>query len=283
MTGIVVGTVAMTSGRDVVANLAQAKSFVRSAKEAGATWVLLPEVFHYFGDYDLNFVNADPKIREQVASWAQEFGVYLFAGTIGERAPSEARRVYNTLNVFDPTGRKIADYRKIHLFNLRDSKGEKSHCEEDGFVPGEKCTTLEIDGFHVGLAICYDLRFPEFFVQLSATNPCRPLDVIILPAAFTRETGAAHWEVLLRSRAIEWQCYIIAANQTGQHENGKQSFGHSMIIDPWGEVLASTGESQGLVTHLLDLKRIHDVRNRLPALANKCLPQSINKIPAGNP
>ena len=272
MQEVTVAVVSMCSKADLAGNLKKAKGWVEKAIAHGANWILLPEIFHYIGDYSQYFAMAEAEdICNQFAKIAKDSQVTIVLGSLGERASQEGgkdgiKQVYNTTFVINKRGQVQAKYRKTHLFNLFSEKGEPLFCESDAFLPGDKKVTTELDGFTVGLSICYDLRFSGLYQSL---NRGKPMDVIFVPSAFTQKTGEAHWELLLRARAVEYQCYVVAANQTGRHDTGKESFGHSMIVDPWGEVLANTGEEEGVAMACLSKKRIQEVRSRLPALANR--------------
>lgn len=278
---VLLASVCMTSTADREHNLSQALEWVKQAAQRGADWVLLPEVFAYHGAYDDIYDMGEPEggpLASRLAETARKLRICLFAGTFGEQPNSSEeatahvksrlghRRVYNTSYVFDRDGCQIAKYRKTHLFNLKSPEGEPLYCESDGFLAGDKPVTIELEGFHVGLAICYDLRFPAYFERLAQT---KALDMIVIPSAFTLETGMAHWELLLRARAVEQQCYVFASNQVGNHGRGRASYGHSMVVDPWGYVLANTGGTPGLALAEAGHSRIAEVRGRLPALSNK--------------
>lgn len=279
MDEIKVATVSLCSGSDKGKNIDKAISSIKSAKSLGAQWVLLPEIFAYHGAYKDIHKNGEPKdgdLIRRLGQLAKELQIVIFAGTFGEQIEDQddsvklnvkgETKVYNSMYVFDATGDIIAKYRKTHLFNLMGPDGKPLYCESDGFVPGSDIVTVEVNGWNVGLAICYDLRFTEFFTQLSKKAP---LDVIALPAAFTEGTGKDHWEVLLRARAIEQQCYVYASNQCGEHRPGIKSYGHSMVIDPWGHKTADTGDGEGIALAVIKKSRISEVRAKLPALSNK--------------
>lgn len=280
MKDLVLAAITMTSRDDKTQNVAKAEKLVREAKLAGADWVLLPEIFHFFGPYKDLYAQAEEEggpLLARLANLARELKIVLFAGTIGERPGTELaaskqtnaageRRVYNTMYVFGRDGERLAKYRKVHLFNLLAPDGRRLYCEEDGFVPGNEPVAVDIEGVRVGLAICYDIRFPELFARLAAE---KPLDVLVVPAAFTLKTGMDHWELLLKARAVEQQCYVMAANQAGMHAPEKESYGHSMILDPWGYKLADTGAVEGFALARFRPQRIEDVRGRLPALKNR--------------
>ncbi len=272
-------TVCMTSGADKTQNVKDALAWVREAAARGADWVLLPEVFTYIGPYDAIYANGeeeDGPLVKTLSHVAKELSIVLFAGSFGERPrPDEAvgpdgrtglKRVYNSSFVFGRDGQKLAKYRKTHPFNLMDPGGRPLYCESDGFLSGNQLVTLEIEGYNVGLSICYDLRFPRLYERLAKD---KPLDVILLPSAFTTQTGMDHWEVLLRARAIEQQAYVFASNQVGESAPGKSCYGHAMIVDPWGYVLANTGGTPGVALAEISLERIAAVRARLPALSNR--------------
>ena len=192
------------------------------------------------------------------------------AGLVGGTLPlvtPDPDRVFNTVLVFDPKGRRVARYDKIHLFSFR--QGDESYDEARTIAPGREPVAFDctIAGtrLRVGLSVCYDLRFPELYRRLGGA------DLILVPSAFTATTGAAHWEALLRARAIENLCYVLAAAQGGRHENGRSTFGHTMLIDPWGEVIARHEAGPGIVGGLIDLERIARCRANLPALGHRVL------------
>jgi hydrolase, carbon-nitrogen family len=191
-----------------------------------------------------------------------ECGVVLFGGTIPLESP-DAGKVMNTMLVYDRDGTQIGLYHKMHLFGFS-GLGER-YAEADTISAGGDVPKLTADGVPLAAGVCYDLRFPEFF------RAQQPFDVLLLPAAFTYTTGKAHWELLLRARAVENQCYVIASAQGGEHESGRRTFGHSMIIDPWGEILDVLPEGEGIVISDLDAARLQSVRTRLPALKHRLL------------
>ncbi len=271
----------MTSGADKTKNIESAIAYIRTAAQKGADWVLLPEVFTYIGPYEKLYENAEDEngpLVKKLAALAKELNIVLFAGSMGERPlpgeqlgePLEGRtgfkRVFNTTFVFGRDGSVIAKYRKTHPFNLMDSEGKPLYCESDGFLSGDKLQTLEVDGYQVACSICYDLRFPGMYERLSRT---KAVDVFLLPSAFTTQTGMDHWEVLIRARAIEQQAYVYASNQVGESAPGKSNYGHSMIVDPWGYVIANTGGTPGIAMAEISRERIDHIRTRLPALKNR--------------
>jgi predicted amidohydrolase len=275
--------IAMTTTADKQRNIDTAVTMVRQAASQGADWIQLPEMFPYLGTYDQVYDMAELQggpLYQTLSGLAAELKVVLFAGSVGERADRDGlpkfrlhnsqgqKRVYNTSYVFGRDGKLLAKYRKLHLFNLNGDDGLPRYCESDGYIAGDQPVAVEIDGLRVGLSICYDLRFPQLYYSLGEG---RALDVITVPAAFTLATGRAHWELLLRARAVENLAYVFAANQTGVHGPGKESYGHSLIIDPWGAVLANTGEFPGIGYANIVPAVLSEVRGRLPALKNRRL------------
>ena len=273
--------ISMTTGADKEQNIESAVHLVRAAAKQGADWVQLPEMFPFMGDYayiyDMAELEGGP-LYTRLSHLAKELGIVLFAGTVGERPKADEpldferknhlgqKKVFNTSYVFGRGGELLAKYRKIHLFNLNGDDGRPRYAESDGFIPGEEPVSVMIDGLKVALSICYDLRFPALYQLLSKSGDP---DVITVPSAFTKGTGLAHWELLLRARAVEHQSYVFAANQTGTHSPGKESFGHAMIIDPWGHVLADSGDQPGVALAVIAKSTLQEIRARLPALANR--------------
>lgn len=202
------------------------------------------------------------RFQTTLSETAAEYSVVLFGGTIPLQSP-DAGKVMNTMLVYDRDGRQIGLYHKMHLFGFS-GLGER-YAEADTISAGGDVPKLAADGVPLAAGVCYDLRFPEFF------RAQQPFDVLLLPAAFTYTTGKAHWELLLRARAVENQCYVIASAQGGEHESGRRTFGHSMIIDPWGEILDVLPEGEGIVIADLDAARLQSVRTRLPALQHRLL------------
>ncbi len=275
--------VQMISSTDPDANIDTMKRLVRQAAEQGADWVLLPEYWPLMGRKDTDkLAFAEPlvgsnfsetryarfgetrcaRFQTTLSETAVECGVVLFGGTIPLESP-DAGKVMNTMLVYDRDGTQIGLYHKMHLFGFS-GLGER-YAEADTISAGGDVPKLTADGVPLAAGVCYDLRFPEFF------RAQQPFDVLLLPAAFTYTTGKAHWELLLRARAVENQCYVIASAQGGEHESGRRTFGHSMIIDPWGEILDVLPEGEGIVISDLDAARLQSVRTRLPALKHRLL------------
>ena len=283
MQNIRAAAVQMISSTDPDANIDTMKRLVRQAAEQGADWVLLPEYWPLMGCKDTDkLAFAEPlvgsnfsetchtgfgetryaRFQTTLSETAAEYGVVLFGGTIPLQSP-DVGKVMNTMLVYDRDGTQIGLYHKMHLFGFS-GLGER-YAEADTISAGGDVPKLAADGVPLAAGVCYDLRFPEFF------RAQQPFDVLLLPAAFTYTTGKAHWELLLRTRAVENQCYVIASAQGGEHESGRRTFGHSMIIDPWGEILDVLPEGEGIVIADLDAARLQSVRTRLPALQHRLL------------
>ena len=263
----VVAAVQMVSTPNVDQNIATARRLVGEAAATGAQLVLLPEYWPIMGMADSDKVAVAERlgsgiIQDTMAGLAREHGIWLLGGTLPLASP-EPDKVINTTLVYGPDGQGAGRYDKIHLFGF--TKGTESYNESKTIVPGSSVGTVDTAVGKVGMGICYDLRFPELFRAMG------PVDLIVLPAAFTYTTGKAHWEVLLRARAIENQCYVLAAAQGGEHVNGRRTWGHSMLIDPWGEVKAVLAEGEGVVHGKLDRAYLDGVRESLPALKHRTM------------
>ena len=259
----------MVSTPDVDRNLEAAQGLVARAAAAGAELVVLPEYFCLMGRRDDDKLRvAEPHgngpIQQALADAARTHGLWVVGGTLPLQT-GDARHAWNSCGVYAPDGTQAARYDKIHLFAF--DNGRERYDEGRTLHAGSDPVALQAGSIRLGLSICYDLRFPELYRSLM--NP--PCDLLSVPAAFTYTTGRAHWELLLRARAVENQCYVIAAAQGGTHENGRRTWGHSLICDPWGEVLAVQAEGEGVVLAELDLARIAEVRAQLPALGHRRL------------
>jgi predicted amidohydrolase len=264
-----VAAVQMVSKPDVAANLRDAAALVGEAAAQGARLVALPEYFCLMGrETDkVGAREADGRgpIQDFLAETAAGHGIWLVGGTVPLVAP-QPDRVMNSVLVYGPDGARVARYDKIHLFTF--AAGDESYDEARTISPGRSVRTFEMEPpggpkLKVGLSVCYDLRFPELYRSLG-----RP-DLILVPAAFTATTGRAHWLTLLRARAIENLCYVLAPAQGGKHENGRATFGHSMLFDPWGETVAQLDEGPGVLAGDVDPARIAQVRASLPALSHR--------------
>jgi predicted amidohydrolase len=252
---------------DRAANLDVARDLLERAAAAGADLAVLPEYVDYLGRGDRapKPETVDGEFAAFFAGAARELGMWVHAGSFHEIGPDE-QRTYNTSLVFDRRGELAATYRKIHLYDV-EIAGRVSYQESRSVAPGAETVLTDIDGVSTGLSICYDLRFPELYRALAIAGA----KVLVVPAAFMMHTGRDHWEVLLRARAIENQCYVVAAGQIGDHEPRRTCFGRSMIIDPWGTVLAQAPDTVGIVTADVDIERLEKVRAELPSLANRPL------------
>ena len=257
----------MVSGPRVADNLRVAGRLIEDAVAQGAELLVLPEYFPVIGAADADRVRAREDfgrgpIQDWLAATAQRHGVWIFAGSIPLTATSPDKMRNSTL-VFNPAGVCVERYDKVHLFGFR--KGEESYDEASFIEAGSQLVSVDTPYGTVALSICYDLRFPELYRALGT------VDLILVPAAFTDTTGRAHWEILLRARAIENQCYLLAVGQGGRHENGRLTHGNSMIVDPWGEILDRKMKGPGVVIADLDHARIAEIRESLPALAHRIL------------
>lgn len=266
-----VAAIQMVSGIRLQDNLAQARVWLEQACEAGAELAVLPEYFCSMGRQDADKLLIAEKpgvgpIQEFLSRSAAELGLWIVGGTL-PLATDDPTHAANASLVYDPSGRTVTRYDKIHLF--RYDNGRERYDEAAVLAAGHMPTAFDLtdasgSGWRVGLSVCYDLRFPELYRQLGA-------DLILVPAAFTHTTGQAHWEVLLRARAIENQAYVIASAQGGSHENGRQTWGQSMVIDPWGVVLDQRANGAGVVVADIDMSRLRQVRQQLPALQHRRL------------
>jgi predicted amidohydrolase len=257
-------------GDDVEANVATALGLVGEAADGGAELIVLPELFAYYGSQRRMREVAEPlggPITEQLATAARDRAVWLLGGSVGESVDG---RVYNTSFLFDRTGEAVARYRKIHLYDV-ELPDQRPIRESALFASGDEVVTHDVEGLRLGLSICYDLRFPELYRGLMTSGAV----VIAVPSAFQHVTGQAHWEPLLRARAIEEQSYVLAAAQWGpwgSPDAGHRTHGNAMIVDPWGEVLTrAPEEGDGVWFADLDPDRVRSVRTRLPALAHRQL------------
>lgn len=267
-TSIRVAAIQMVSSTHLEDNLQQAGDLIAQAAGGGAQLVVLPEYFCFMGrkDHDklaLKETLGQGPIQDFLSQQARKYGVWLVGGSLPLVSP-DPDRVYNTSLVYDPAGALIARYDKIHLFGY--VRGEESYDESLAIKPGDNSPqTFTGPWGKTGLSVCYDLRFPELYRALGQIN------LILVPSAFTYTTGQAHWEVLLRARAIENQCYVLAAAQGGRHENGRRTWGHSVLIDPWGKVIACQEENAGVVAGTIDLQQLADIRLSLPALKHRTM------------
>jgi deaminated glutathione amidase len=252
---------------DRPANLAQARELLERAAAAGADLAVLPEFTDYLGPSVPPGEPLDGDYTTFFAKAAQELGMWVLAGSFHESIASSDERSHNTAPLFDRTGALVAAYRKIHLYDV-EIPGRVSFRESATIAPGTETIVADVEGVRVGLSTCYDLRFPELYRRLAIDGGAQ---VILVPAAFMLHTGKDHWEVLLRARAIENQCYVVAAGQIGDHDPGRTCYGRSMVIDPWGTVIAQAPDTIGITVADLDLDRLARIRQELPSLTNRRL------------
>lgn len=262
-----VAAIQMISGAEIAQNFQTAERLLQQAKARGAELVLMPEYWPLMGMRDTDKVAlAEPIGQGVIQSWmvaqAKQLGIWLIGGTL-PLTSDEAGKVLNTTLVYDPHGVQQARYDKIHLFGF--TKGDESYQEANTITPGKQIACVDTPIGRVGLSVCYDLRFPEMY---RAMGSCA---LIVVPAAFTYTTGQAHWEILLRARAIENQCYVLASGQGGVHQNGRRTWGHSMLIDPWGKIIDILPEGEGIVSGDIDLQSLSAVRESLPALKHRTM------------
>ena len=266
-----IAAVQMISGPDVAPNLATAGRLIAEAAAAGAQLVALPEYFPLIGASDADRlisreVDGAGPMQDFLAEAAARHGIWLVGGSIPLMA-DDPTKLRNSCLVFDPQGARVVRYDKIHLFGF--TKGEESYDEAATIERGDQVVTFDSPLGRIGVAICYDLRFPELFRKMAQRS--NPIDLLVLPAAFTETTGRAHWELLLRARAVENQCYVLASAQGGKHPNGRITHGNSMVIDPWGDVVARMDKGEGVVIAELIRQKLVDTRTSLPALRHRIL------------
>lgn len=261
---ILAAAIQMNSQPDLDANMADVERFVGNAADRGASFVALPENFAFLGDEKEKLRQAETiadAVMERIPALVKKHGISILAGGFPARA--EPGKVYNRAVFFDSGNRSTSTYDKIHLFDIHLSE-EDSYRESDTVQPGLPDTVIHHSshGIRFGLSICYDVRFPELYRRLASQSA----EVLCIPSAFTRPTGEAHWEVLLRARAIENTCYVIAPAQTGLHGKTRKTHGHTMIIDPWGNILHQLGTDTGMALAETDTSYIDSIRKKLPSL-----------------
>jgi predicted amidohydrolase len=270
---LTVAAIQLSSQDDVSANLVQCGQWLERAAATGATLAVLPENFAFFGAEGGRVQAAERlaqgtpsgPIQSALARWARELELTIVGGGM-PIVSEDPQRPYNTCVVFSPDGRLAAHYDKIHLFDVSLSDGTALQ-ESARTTPGSALTTLRVQGFELGLSICYDLRFPELYRGLVDAGA----EVLLVPAAFTLHTGKDHWTPLLRARAIESQAWVVAAAQWGTHPQGRRCYGHSMIVDPWGAVVAQCPDHTGFAVATLDRDYMQQVRDGLPSLRHRRL------------
>jgi len=265
-----VAAIQMASSPNVSANLIEAGRLVEKAATQGAALVVLPENFAMMGldeSDKLEVAEGDGggPIQDFLARTAEKYKVWLVGGTIPIRA--REGKVWAGCLVFDAGGKRVGRYDKIHLFDVNVPGTEEKYFESNTIDPGDNSLVLDTPFGRMGVAICYDLRFPELFRQMADSG----MDLLAVPSAFTARTGADHWDVLVRARSVENLCYTVASNQGGFHVNGRETYGHSMIVDPWGKVLGSLATGAGVVVSEIDPERLRKVRTSFPVLTHRRL------------
>lgn len=273
MSEVRVAAIQMNTGDQLAANLATAGRLLEQAAGAGAALAALPENFAYMGRRDtdkLALAEADGMgpIQDFLAATAQRLNLWIVAGTVPLAVDGDPGRVHPACLVYDTKGRRLARYNKVHLFDVDVQRGDKleRYRESATIAAGEPGTVLvDTPAGRLGLSVCYDLRFPELYRSLSAQGA----ELLCIPAAFTAKTGEAHWEILLRARAIENLCYVIAPGECGTHAGGRATWGHSMVVGPWGEVLALQAEDEGVAVAAVDLEQLHCIRQSFPVLTHR--------------
>lgn len=260
----------MVSSAEVAENLAAAGELIRRAAADSARLAVLPENFAFMGlvEHDkvaLRETEGDGPIQQFLSDTAKQHGIWLVAGTIPLAADSPDHVRAASL-VYDDQGRRVARYDKIHLFDVVLEGGER-YCESDSLEAGSEVVVADTPLGKIGLTVCYDVRFPELYRNMHRHG----VELITVPSAFTASTGRAHWEALLRARAVENLCYVIAANQGGTHVNGRETWGHSLILDPWGRVLAQIETGPGVACADLEIENLPELRQRFPALTHRKL------------
>ncbi|WP_242469446.1 carbon-nitrogen hydrolase family protein [Rhabdochromatium marinum] len=261
----------MATGPSVDSNLIEVERLIRDAAEAGATLVVLPENFAFLGQQDQDLLNlaeppGDGPLQQFLSTTAARLGIWLVGGTIPMQA-SVPDRVRSAALVFNAKGEQVARYDKMHLFDVSLPGTEERYQESATMEPGDSLTVVDTPLGRLGVAVCYDLRFPELFRQMQDEG----VELLAIPSAFTALTGKAHWEVLVRARAIENLAYVIAAAQGGYHLNGRETHGHSMIVDPWGAILAQVPRGTGCICYPIDQGFQTSVRRSFPTLTHRRL------------
>ena len=264
-----IAAIQMNSGEDVTANLTRARRALRSAAADGAALAVLPENFARMGRKEsdrLAIIEDDGAgpLQDFLAAEAARSEMCIVGGTIPLKS-DDPKRPYAAALVYDGSGKRVGRYDKVHLFDARVPESEEAYRESRSTMPGSAPLCIEMPWGRLGVAVCYDLRFPEQFRWMSSEG----MDVLALPAAFTYPTGEAHWEPLLRARAIENLTYVAAAAQTGTHPGGRQTYGHAMIIDPWGAILADAGSRTRVITATIDTQRLKRLRQQFPVLEHR--------------
>ena len=257
----------MTSGRSVERNLRDAEDHLADARRQGAELVVLPENFAFLGADDAERLSVSEEwrsgpVQDFLSAQATRHEIWLVGGTVPIRHGDKA---HSASLLIRPDGEVVARYDKVHLFDVSIPGADEVYLESATTIAGEEPVVAATPFGRIGLSICYDLRFPRLFERLSSMG----MEILVLPAAFTVPTGEAHWRVLLRARAIETQSFVLAAAQVGEHESGRQTYGHSLIVDPWGDVLAEKNTGPGVIVTNLDMMRLNQIRETFPVLDHR--------------
>jgi predicted amidohydrolase len=272
-----VAAIQMASGPNVGANLTEAERWISQAAEAGAQLIVLPENFAIIGIEEEDKVNVKEQegsgqIQDFLKNQAARHGVWIVAGTI-PLAASDEKRIRAACLVYNDQGEQVARYDKVHLFDVHVPNTDETYNESETIEPGNEAVVVDTPFGKLGLAVCYDLRFPELFRRMVDEG----VEIIALPSAFTAITGAAHWESLLRARAIENLSYLIASAQGGYHVNGRETYGDSMVVDPWGNILDRLSRGSGFVMAEIDRDKVVNTRKNFPVLEHRKIPCTITE------
>jgi len=260
----------MASSPNISSNLIEAERIIAEAASAGVKLVALPENFALMGLHELDKIehkeqDGSGPIQDFLASIAKKYAVWIVAGTLPIADPDNDNKVMASCLVYNELGERVARYDKIHLFDVHVPGSDEVYRESDSISKGNSPLVIDSPFGKLGIAVCYDLRFPELFRTMQEQG----MEILIVPSAFTHKTGAAHWELLIRARAVENLCYVIAPNQGGFHVNGRQTFGHSMIVDPWGTILDNLKTNAGFVAADIDIPRLGKTRETFPVLQHR--------------
>lgn len=260
-----IAAIQTNSSADIEQNLAQTYALLKQAAAAGVQLALTPEMFLTLDGKQYPHIAGSTRYVDLLAQWARELNIWLVAGAVPMPCPDGDPRVRSSSLVFNAQGELVARYDKIHLFDVEVGDAHGSYKESERFAPGDQLVLVDTPVGKLGLSICYDLRFPGLFQALRDQGA----EIITVPAAFTYTTGEAHWNTLLRARAIETQCYVLASNQCGWHDAKRRTWGHSQVIDPWGKVLSELGEEIGVASGEIDQQLLRETRRKMPVMEHR--------------
>lgn len=256
--------ISMNSKQNVKENINHAIDLIKEAKSKQANLIVLPEMFTFIGSSDhykeVALELEKSQLKSQLQKLALDLNIHLLTGSFPETNPSDTDKVYNSSYFISSKGEIIANYRKVHLFKIAPIDHQPAYDETVSFCADKKVCSFSYQQWNIGISICFDLRFSALYRQIASINWPH---ILFVPSAFTYLTGKDHWQILLQSRAVEWQTYVLAANQVGEHADGKRSYGHSMIIDPWGNIIAQTKDAIGIAIAEISMNRIKEVKKRL--------------------